>query len=97
MFGLINKNIIFNYTLLSGGCEAKVESVYFDFKNNFGYFPCAPFLRRETEKAALFPSFRPLTNSNQYSFQIRLCQMDILLSVSVLSVVMVQILVVREC
>ena len=47
------------------------------FKNNFGYFPCAPFLRRETGKVLWVLSFRPFTNLDQYSFQMLLCQMDI--------------------
>ena len=47
------------------------------FKNNFGYFACAPFLWREMGKVLLVPPFLPFTNSDQYSFQIRLCQMDI--------------------
>ena len=47
------------------------------FKNNFRYFPCVPFLLRKKRKVVWVPSFRPFTNSDQYSFQICLCQMDI--------------------
>ena len=34
------------------------------FKDNFGKFPCAPHLRRETGK-------------DQYRFQVLLCQMNV--------------------
>ena len=42
-----------------------------------GIFHAQPFMWRETGKVVLVPSFQQFTHSDQYSFQICVCQMDI--------------------
>ena len=50
------------------------------FKDICSYFPCAHFLRRETDKVGLGLVFRPSMNSDRYRFQILLIQIDIIVT-----------------
>ena len=47
------------------------------FLRHMRIFPIRTFLAPEDWESCLGPVFRPFTNSDQYSFQILLCPMDI--------------------
>ena len=58
--------------------DKNIHFVIMRFKGNFGYCLRASFLRRETGKVVSAPVFRPFSNSHQYRYHIRLCQVDII-------------------